>query len=446
MSLEDHPTVKWFHEKGDKGAGAPASEMLEAEALKALVMSAGAHDVGLVSIDSPDLAGEAKEILELFPRTKTLISFVCRLNRENIRSVSRAVSDLEFLQGFEEVNRVARKLVFQLSEKGIFAVNHSVGFPMNLAAWPGKIWSVSYKTVAVAAGLGHLGHNRLFIHSRLGNFVLLGTVLIDQAVKVYDQPLDYNPCIKCGLCVSVCPVGAIASDGRFNFVNCMTHNYRDRLGGFSDWVESIVKSKSVSDYRKRVSDSETVSMWQSLSYGICNKSSYCMAVCPAGKDQIGPYLTNRKEYAENVVKPLQHRTETVYVLPRSDAEAHVVKKFPHKKIKRVGTGLRPASATGFLESLDLIFQRERSEGLDTTYHFTFTGEEQCKGTVIIRNKTLEVMPEYVGKADIAVTADTRTWLDFLAKEKNLLWALVQRKVRIKGSPMLMKKFAECFPL
>lgn len=446
MGLEDHPTVKWFREKESKGPGAPASEMLEAKALKTLAMSAGAHDMGLVSIDNPNLAGEAQEILELFPRTKALISFVCRLNRENIRSVSRAVADLEFLQGFEKVNRVARKLVSQLSEKGIFAVNHSVGFPMNLAAWPGKIWSVSHKTVAVAAGLGHLGHNRLVIHPRFGNFVLLGTVLIDQAVTVYDQPLDYNPCITCGLCVSVCPVGAIASDGRFNFANCMTHNYRDRLGGFSDWVESIVKSKSVSDYRKRITDSETVSMWQSLSYGICNKSSYCMAVCPAGKDHIEPYLTNRKEYSSQVVKPLQRTEETVYVLPGSDAEAHVSKKFPHKKIKRVGTGLRPASAAGFLDSLDLIFQRERSEGLEATYHFTFTGDEQCTGTVIIRNRTLEVTTGHVGTANIAVTADTRTWLDFLAKEKNLFWALLQRKIRIKGSPVLMKKFAGCFPL
>jgi len=446
MALEDHPTVKWFRNKETKGTETPAAETVTAEELKAMAMNVGAHDVGIISIDSTDLAGDAGEIIELFPKTKSLISFVCSLNRENVRSVSRAVSDLEFLQGFNEVNQVARKLVFQLSEKGISGANPSVGFPMNLARWPGKIWSISHKTVAVAAGLGHMGHNRLFSHPRFGNFVLLGTVLIDQAVTIHDTPLDYNPCIKCGLCVSVCPVGAIAADGGFNFANCMTHNYRDRLGGFSDWVENIVKSKSVSDYRKRVSDPETVSMWQSLSYGICNKSSYCMAVCPAGKDNIGQYLTNRKEYLNQVVKPLQQKTETVYVLPGSDAQRHVSKKFPHKNIKPVGTGLRPASAAGFLQSLSLIFQKEKSRGLDAVYHFTFTGEEQCKGTVIIRDRNLEVITGHEGTADLMITADARTWLGFLAKEKNLFMALLQRKIRIKGSPLLMKKFAACFPL
>jgi hypothetical protein len=44
-----------------------------------------------------------------------------------------------------------------------------------------------------------------------------------------------------------------------------------------------------------------------------------------------------------------------------------------------------------------------------------------------------------------VTADTRTWLDFLAKEKSLPVVLISRKLRIKGSPKLMMAFAKCFP-
>ena len=219
------------------------------------------------------------------------------------------------LQAFERVNSTAKRIVTGLTEKGVRAINTSSGFPMDLSKWPGKMWPLSHKPIAVAAGLGVMGLHRLVIHPRFGSFIVLGTILLDSEASAYDGPLDYNPCIGCGLCVSACPVGAVGPDGSFNFTACMTHNYRDRLGGFLDWVGKVVSAKDEASFRKKVSDSESVSMWQSLSYGICNKSSYCMAVCPAGEEVIGPFLDDRKQYVAEVVEPLQDKTETIYVFP-----------------------------------------------------------------------------------------------------------------------------------
>jgi hypothetical protein len=56
-------------------------------------------------------------------------------------------------------------------------------------------------------------------------------------------------------------------DGVFNFSACYTHNYREFMGGFTDWVETIADSRNKLDYRRRAKDSETVSMWQSLGFG-----------------------------------------------------------------------------------------------------------------------------------------------------------------------------------
>jgi epoxyqueuosine reductase QueG len=106
-----------------------------------------------------------------------------------------------------------------------------MGFPMEVDRFPDrKIWVVSHKPVAVAAGLGRMGIHRNVIHPRFGNFILLGMVLIDAEVSAYDHPIDYNPCLEYMLCVAACPVGAISSDSHFNFSACYTHNYREFLG------------------------------------------------------------------------------------------------------------------------------------------------------------------------------------------------------------------------
>src|SRR4030095_12786680 len=171
------------------------------------------------------------------------------------------------------------------------------------------------------------------------------------------------------------------------------------------------------------------------------KSAYCMAVCPAGDDVIAPFLTNRAQYLRDVVRPLQEKEETVYVVPDSDAEEYVAKRFPHKQTKRVGNSSnRLLSIRSFLSGLPLNFQRNRSKGIDATYHFTFTGREQQRATIIISNQTLTISDGHIGKADLRVTADSDTWLGFIAKERNLLWALLRRKISLQGTPRLLQSF------
>src|SRR5205814_8325945 len=284
---------------------------------------------------------QRQDILKAFPHAKTLISFVVRMNREAIRTPARSVSNTEFHHSGNEVNNIARSVVQSLEDQGIRAMNPTMGFPMEMARFPGKVWVVSHKPVAVAAGLGMMGIHRNVIHEKFGNFILLGTILLDAEVSESSQPIDYNPCLECKLCVAACPVGAISPEGDFNFSACYTHNYREFMGGFTDWVGQVAESKNARDYRRRVSDPESASMWQTLSFGANYKAAYCLAVCPAGEEVIGPYLTDKAGHLQNVVRPLQEKAETVYVVPGSDAEEHVARRFPLKTVKRVGNGLRP---------------------------------------------------------------------------------------------------------
>ncbi len=437
MRLEDHPTVKRV------GSSPKASPQLSAAELRQLAIDCGAADAGLVEISRPGLDPQREELLRFYPWTKTLVAFVARMHREPLRGAPRSVANLEFHRAGHEIDAIGAEIVSALEARGVRAVNPSMGFPMEMGHT--VPWIISHKPIAVEAGLGHMGIHRNLIHPKFGNFVLLGTVLTDTTVEEHGAPIDYNPCLECKLCVAACPVGAIGADGSFNFSSCLTHNYREFLGGFTDWVEQVADSRGALDYRTRVSDVESTSMWQSLSYGPNYKAAYCLAVCPAGEDVIGPYLRDKQRHLKEVVRPLQERAEPVYVMAGTDAEDVARRKFKNKTVKTIANGSRVRSIAGLLSFMPIVFQPNRSKGLNATFHFEFTGAEQREATVVIKNRAIDVKDGLVGKPDIRITADAKTWLSFLAKERALPLALLRRKIRIKGDPRLLLAFGKCFP-
>ena len=418
---------------------------LDADWLRTLCLDAGADDVGFVEIDRPEIEVDREDILAAAPWARTLATFVLRWQRENIRSPMRSIANHEFHAGYDSVTEVSREIVKALGEHGVRAMHTVFGFPMEMDRWPSKPWIVSHKLAAEAAGLGRMGIHRNVIHPRFGNFIAIGTVLIDRDVDQPSRPLDYNPCLTCKLCVAACPTGAIKPDGHFDFSACYTHNYRELMSGFGDWVEQVADSGSVNEYRRRVSDDETVSMWQSLTFKPGYKAAYCVSVCPAGEDVLGPFQEDKKGFVEEFVRPLQEKAERVYVVPRSDAEEYVPKRFPTKSTKRASHGLRARTVDQFLMALPWLFQREKSAGLNATYHFTFTGSEHRTATIDIRDKTLTIEEGHTGEPDMRLKVDTNTWFGFLAKEKSLLPAVLRRRIRVKGPLRLMKAFARCFP-
>ncbi|WP_363349765.1 4Fe-4S ferredoxin [Methylocystis echinoides] len=426
-------------------ARADAAATLDALTLRDLAFAAGADDAGFVSIDNPALDDQRAEILAAFPFARTLISFVVRMSRENLRSPARSLANHEFHHAGADCDETAHALARALEARGVRAGFAPAGFPMEADRWPGKLWVIAHKPVAVAAGLGLMGIHRNVIHPKFGNFILLGTVAIDVDVAHVCAPIDDNPCLECKLCVAACPTGAIAADGHFDFAACYTHNYREFMGGFVDFVETVAEAKSARDYRGKRADSETVSMWQSLAYKPNYKAAYCLAVCPAGEDVIGAYRSDKAGFLRDIVDPLRKKAETIYVSAGSDAEEYVARRLPHKKIKRVGSVLRPANVDSFLAALTHVFQRNQSAGLDAAYHFTFTGAWPRQATIAISNRKIDVRDGLVGAADLAVVADGETWIRFLRKEASLPWALISRRIRLKGDPRLLAAFGRCFP-
>src|SRR6059058_1131804 len=103
--FDDHPTVVQVRQRRDRGAARPA-EPLDASWLRELCLDAGADDVGFVEIDRPEIAEQRADLGAALPDVRTLISFVCRMNRENIRTPARSVANLEFHRSGDRTNEV----------------------------------------------------------------------------------------------------------------------------------------------------------------------------------------------------------------------------------------------------------------------------------------------------------------------------------------------------
>ncbi|MFO0625857.1 MAG: SCP2 sterol-binding domain-containing protein [Polyangiales bacterium] len=439
--LADHPTARAVRSRPTPSAAPPFTQAVA----RAMALAAGADDAAAVSLDHPDLAEEVPWVRRAFPAATTLVALVARMHPEAIRSPLRSVANHEFHQTGEHMDHVARALTRALTARGHRALNPAMAFPMEMDDFPGRTWIVSHKRVALAAQLGRMGVHRSVIHPRFGSFVLLGTVITDAPLADAPDPLTFNPCFGCNLCVAACPVGALEPDGTFHFSACYDHNYREFMTGFEDLLEDVADSRDRHALRARVSASESASMWQSLAYKPNYKAAYCLAVCPAGEELLGPFLQARAEHVRTVVKPLLDREEPVYAVAGSDAEAHARKRFPHKKLRLVRSSLRPANARAMFRALPLTFQRGPAKGWRATYHFDLTGDGAVQSTVEIDDGRLTVRDGLVGDADLRVTTDAALWIDIVTHRRSPVLATLTGRLRVRGDRRLLARFAGCFP-
>ena len=181
MKLEDHPTVRRLSkQERESKTNKRLRRRWTAPGCGIWLWIAERMTPGWSKSRALALDSQRDEILRNYPWTRSLLSFVVRMAREPVRGAPRSVANLEFHRAGEEVNEIGAAIVAKLEARGIRAVNPSMGFPMEMyQAGGGAIWVVSHKPVAVEAGLGHMGIHRNLIHPKFGNFVLLGTVLME---------------------------------------------------------------------------------------------------------------------------------------------------------------------------------------------------------------------------------------------------------------------------
>jgi len=126
----------------------------------------------------------------------------------------------------EQANiNIQSHLIEQLKKFGINAFSPALDkslFRINRKIWASN-WS--HRHNCFAAALGSFGLSDGFINPR-GKAMRCGSLIIDLKLPsdAYNRSSDpYELCIKCGECISRCPVGAISFENHHNKMICAPH-------------------------------------------------------------------------------------------------------------------------------------------------------------------------------------------------------------------------------
>ncbi len=106
------------------------------------------------------------------------------------------------------LDQTAYHLVRYIEEGG----NRALAIPASQTVdWERQKGHLAHKSLAVAAGLGHIGRSGLVVHPDFGARVRYASVLTD--LEFTSDPSTQATCGSCHKCIALCPAGAIGDDG-----------------------------------------------------------------------------------------------------------------------------------------------------------------------------------------------------------------------------------------
>lgn len=149
----------------------------------------------------------------LLAKLDKAISLGMRLSRGILEEIQAHPTKLYF-HHYRAVNafldQTALRLANFIQDKGFLALPVPAS---QIIDWQRQSGHLSHKKIGYLAGLGWIGRNNLLVNKTFGSQFRLVSILTDMPLKT-DKPLKED-CGTCGLCVKICPSGAI----RDNFLD-----------------------------------------------------------------------------------------------------------------------------------------------------------------------------------------------------------------------------------
>ncbi len=427
-----------------------------------------ADDVGIVSVDHPALAHELDEIRYVYPHARSLVVLISEENKAAMQSRYLPTANHELYESEERLFKWNHEVVQYIRSLGGAGLTTTVGWPQEVSVrWADKIWPLSHKLVAQAAGLGVIGTSRNFLHRKFGAYCLIDTVVTNLEFDdvAYEEAGDseaWNPCISCNLCVVSCPTEAIKADGEFDFMACYNHTYRDSIPGFLDFARDAAAG-SPKRFEHRWSDSEIASLWQSLAFRVEYRCFNCVATCPAEiHDSFHGDQAARQEYFDEHLKPLTHTRKNVEeqfvidtpsarekfdIAPGYDRTGDDVTKPGNSGVVRLVSlqRIRVSNIDSMMRSMPYYFRSSEAEGMDFTCQYEFTGAGGGHWVMRVADRRCNVMPGRAADPDLTISCDGSLFLGIHRGSVNPVKEILLGRLRLAGKRELFLDFPRIFP-
>jgi len=417
-----------------------------------------ADDVGIIRIDDPAIAHELEELRWVYPDAASLVCLIARENPAAMQSRYLPTANRELYSCEERVLEMGRKTIELVESLGGAGLTTTIGWPQEVSQrWADKIWPLSHKLVAQAAGLGVIGISRNFLHRKFGAYCLIDTVVTNlEFDTALDAPVDWNPCLKCNLCVAGCPTEAIKSDGEFDFFACYNHTYRDSIPGFMDLVRDLSDARP-RRFAERWSDAEIAALWQSMAFRVEYRCFNCVSVCPANDlETFHGSREGRRDVLDRQLKPLTHsrlEADQQFVIDTPSArQKHDIPpgrwRTPPDPTRPGQRGvrlvqlsrIRTSSIDAMMRNMPQYFRASEARGLDFSCQLDFTGEGGGRFVLRVADERCQVHPGEAEQPDLTVRCDARLFLAIHREERSAVVALLLGRLRIGGDPRLFLTF------
>jgi epoxyqueuosine reductase QueG len=419
-------------------------------------------DVGVVSIDDPALAHEREEILWVYPHTRSLVCMIGEENKAAMQSRYLPSANNELYRCEERLWEMGRRTVKYINALGGEGLTTTIGWPQEVGQrWADKIWPLSHKLVAQAAGLGVIGLSRNFLHRKFGAYCLIDTVLTNLEWPAYDEPVGWNPCVQCNLCVASCPTEAIKPEGDFDFFACYNHTYRDSIPGFLDLVRDL-SERGKTEFRKRWTDNEIAALWQAMAFKVEYRCFNCVATCPAEiETAFHAERDTRRRYLDETLKPLTHtravEDEQFVIDSPAMREKYDIPpgewRTPVDRASRSSRGvrlvslrrIRTQSVDAMMRWMPQYFRPYEADGLAFTTQFDLTGGGGGRWAMRIADGRCEVRPGDADAPDLTIRMPALLFLAIHRGEASPVWGLLTGRIRLGGRRRFFLVFPRLFP-